>query len=336
MERATLISIAERTGVSITTISRVLNGKAEKYRISAKTVERVREEARRCNYIPNINAQSLRTNRTRTIGLVVPAIDNPFFANIASSIIRKAKEAGYTVVLADAMESAENERENVASLLTRNVDGIILSPSGSNPAYLEQINDTKAPVVLVDRFFFDTTLPYVIADNYRGAREATEHLIANGHERIACIRGVAHSSIVVERQRGYCDAMRAAGLEAQIDCVGSDFSIQNGYVETRMLLARRNPPTALFAMSNTILLGAIKAVDESGLTIPDDLSVVSFDDNTYLDFMKPAISRIVQPLDEIGAIALSLLLQSIEAGNRSDSHIVLPPRFKVCASVKRL
>lgn len=336
MERATLISIAERTGVSITTISRVLNGKAEKYRISAKTVERVREEAQRCNYIPNINAQSLRTNRTRTIGLVVPAIDNPFFANIASSIIRKAKEAGYTVVLADAMESAENERENVASLLTRNVDGIILSPSGSDPAYLEQINDTKAPVVLVDRFFFDTTLPYVIADNYRGAREATEHLIANGHERIACIRGVAHSSVVVERQRGYCDAMRAAGLEAQIDCVGSDFSIQNGYVETRMLLARRNPPTALFAMSNTILLGAIKAVDESGLTIPDDLSVVSFDDNTYLDFMKPAISRIVQPLDEIGAIALSLLLQSIEAGNHSDSHIVLPPRFKVCASVKRL
>lgn len=146
----------------------MLNGKAEKYRISPQTVERVKEEASRCNYIPNINAQSLRTNRTRTIGLIVPAIDNPFFANIASSIIQKAKEARYTVVLADSMENEANERENIASLLTRNVDGIILSPSGSDPNYLEEINDTKIPVVLVDRFFDDTTLPYVITDNYRG------------------------------------------------------------------------------------------------------------------------------------------------------------------------
>lgn len=335
MERATLISIAERTGVSITTISRVLNGKAEKYRISPQTVEKVKLEASRCNYTPNINAQSLRTNRTRTIGLIVPAIDNPFFANIASGIIQKAKEAGYTVVLADSMENEANERENVASLLTRNVDGIVLSPAGSDPDYLEQINDSKIPVVLVDRFFNDTTLPYVTTDNYRGAREATEHLIANGHERIACIRGVPHSSVVNERLRGYCDAMRCAGLEAFIDYTGSSFSIQNGYIETKLLLTRRTPPTALFTMSNTILLGAIKAVDESRLTIPDDLSIVSFDDSTYLDFMKPAISRIVQPLDEIGAIALKILLQSIEEKSRSDSRVILPPRLKICSSVKR-
>lgn len=138
-----------------------------------------------------------------------------------------------------------------------------------------------------------------------------------------------------ERLRGYCDAMRAAGLEEHIHHTGSDFSIRNGYIETKLLLTCRNRPSAIFTMSNTILLGAIKAVNESQLTVPDDLSIVSFDDNTYLDFMRPAISRIVQPLDEIGAIALKILLQSIEEKNRSDSRVILPPRFKICASVKK-
>ncbi len=334
MKQETLLSISERAGVSITTVSRVLNGKAEKYRISRKTVELVRREAEKCNYKPNIAAQSLRTKRTQTIGLVVPSIENPFFANIASIIIQKAKQAGYTVVLTDAMENEANEQDGVNSLLARNVDGIIISPSGNDPSYLEQINDLKLPVVLIDRFFYNTTLPYVVTDNYRGAVDAVQCLIDNGHSKIACIQGVPHSTPAKERCRGYRDAMTRAGFTSEIDAVGNDFSIQNGYVETRLLLTRHSPPTAIFAMSNTILLGAIKAVSESGLKIPEDISIISFDDNTYLDFLSPPITRIVQPLDEIGTIAIKILLQSIGDGNRSDAKIVLPASLKVRNSIK--
>lgn len=333
MERMTLVALAERTGLSVTTISRVLSGQAEKYRISPKTVEYIKREAEQCNYRPNVMAQSLRTKRTRTIGLVVPAVSNPFFANIASVIMLKAKELGYTVVLADAMEDAEQEEEAIRSLLLRNVDGIIVSTSAENPAFLEQINEQTIPVVLIDRYFSHSSLPYVVTDNYSGATEAVGHLIARGHERIACICGVRHSEIVQERIRGYMDTMKRAGIEQFAKCVGDDFSVQNGYIETKLLLNSGAKPTALFTMNNTILLGAIKAIKDSGLNIPEDISVVSFDDNPYLDYISPPISRIVQPLNELGSIALRILVHSLEEGERSHTSIKLPPTLKVCESV---
>lgn len=334
MKRETLTSISERTGVSISTVSRVLNDKAEIYRISKKTIATVKHEAEKCNYKPNIAAQSLRTNKTKTIGLVVPSIENTFFANIASVIIQKAKTKGFTVVLTDAMENEANEMECVSSILERNVDGIIITPSGQDPTYLENINDTKVPVVLIDRLFNSTSLPYVTTDNYLGALNATKYLIDNGHREIACIQGVPYSTTVKERHKGYCHAMKSAGLESKINIVGNSFSIQNGYVETKLLLNKSNPPTALFAMSNTILLGAIKAISESNLSIPNDISIISFDDNIYLDFLQPAITRIVQPVEEIGTIAVKILLQSIEEKETSNAKITLPANLKVRNSVK--
>ncbi|MBQ6881011.1 MAG: LacI family DNA-binding transcriptional regulator [Alistipes sp.] len=332
-ERMTLVALAERTGLSVTTISRVLSGQAEKYRISPKTVEYIKQEADRCNYRPNVMAQSLRTKRTRTIGLVVPAISNPFFANIASAIVQKARELGYTVILSDAMEDAEQEEEGVRSLLLRHVDGIIVSTSAEQPAFLEQVNESAVPVVLIDRYFAETTLPYVVTDNYSGALEAVSHLINRGHQRVACICGVRHSAIVQERMRGYVDAMQRAGLERFVHCVGDEFSVQNGYIEAKLLLNSNPLPTALFTMNNTILLGAIKAIKESGLRIPEDISVVSFDDNPFLDYISPAITRIVQPQNELGSIALRILIRSIEENERSDARIKLSPILKLCDSV---
>ena len=336
MKRTTLIELAEHTGLSITTISRALSGQAAKYRISQKTVDLIRSEAERLNYQPNINAQSLRTNRTQTIGLVVPTISNPFFANISSVIVQKAKENGYTVILADAMESEEQEAECVHSLIARQVDGIIISTSATNPILLEQINDTNIPVVLIDRFFPETSLPYVITDNYRGAWDATKHLIDNGHKQIACIGGIPHSGIVQERIRGYRDAMESAHLGDQIYIAGDSFSVQNGYVETQLLLNSAPRPTAIFAMNISIVLGCIQAIRELGLRIPEDISVVSFDDNRFLDFMNPRITRIIQPQNEIGSIALRILIQSIITKKRSNAQMMLLPSLKVCDSVHNI
>ena len=336
MERMTIVALAERTGLSKTTISRVLSGQAEKYRISPKTAEFIRQEVERCNYQPNVVAQGLRTKRTRTIGLVVPSISNPFFANIASVIIVKAKELGYTVVVADAMDNAEQEEECIRSLLLRQVDGIIVSSSATEPSYLEEINQKSVPVVLIDRYFPSTSLPCVITDNYYGAKEAVEYLIGRGHRHISCICGMRHAAIVQDRISGYSDAMRNAGLGEWIHCAGNEFSMQNGYVEAKLLLNSSPRPTAIFAMNNTIMLGAIKAIKESWLRIPEDVSIISFDDNPFLDYISPAISRIVQPQNELGSIALRILISNIEEGDRTDIRVKLAPTLRLCDSVADL
>ncbi|GHU98814.1 transcriptional regulator RbsR [Bacteroidia bacterium] len=336
MKKETLITISERTGFSITTVSRVLSGKASKYRICEKTIKLISEEAKQCNYVPSLLAKGLRTRKTHTIGLLVPSIENPYFANIASIVIGEAKNAGYTVVLVDTMEEEENERTGLPSMLSRKVDGIIMVPCGKNPGYIEEIDRNDTPVVLIDRCFDDTTLSYVCTDNYRGGYDATEYLIDNGHRNILCIRGVPYSMPARERERGYCDALLEHGLSEGMRIVGSDFSIRNGYLETKLALNGANRPTAVFAMSNTILLGAIKAIRESSLRIPDDISIISFDNNTYLDFLDPAITRVSQPINDMGTLAIQILIHRMEEPPTSRTQIQLPPQLIVCNSVRHI
>lgn len=336
MRKATIINISESTGFSTTTVSRVLSGKAKKYRISDKTIEIITNEAKKCNYTPSLLAKSLRTNVTHTIGLIIPSIENPFFANIASLIVNKAKAHSYTVILADSMENEVDEQEAIKPLLSHSVDGIIIVPSGKEPDYLERLNETGTPIVLIDRFFQNSTLPFVTTDNTKGAIDATRHLIENKHKNIACIQGVVHSTPGQERVNGYMTVMKEHGLDAYIKIVGDSFSIQNGYTQTKLLLESPTPPTAIFALSNTILLGALKAINESAFKIPNDISLVSFDDYTYLDFMNPAITRVSQPIEEICAIALDIVLQNIKNKAKSSEKIKLSPKLLIRNSVVKI
>lgn len=335
MKKETLISISERTGFSITTVSRVLNEKAKKYRISDATIKIIKEEALKCNYEPNLSAQSLRTKKTYTLGLVIPSIDNPFFSNIANVIIREARSYGYTVILTDTMEDEQIEKKTLNSLLSRNIDGIIMVPSGNDPTYLEEICKNQTPIVLIDRYFDNTNLSYVSTDNYLGSFNATQLLISYGHKRILCIQGKKNSVTTKERVRGYHDALQKNGLLEYAMVHGEDFSIQNGYIETKLALNQPQSPTAIFALSNTILLGTLKAINEEGLKIPDDLSVISFDNNIFLDFFNPAISRIGQPIEEIGIISMKILQRII---NKEESFscekILLPPKMIFRDSIK--
>ena len=335
-KKETILTISDRTGFSTSTVSRVLSGQAKKYRISDKTIAIITKEARECNYMPSMVAKSLRTNITRTIGLVVPSIDNPFFANIASLIVSNAKANDYTVILADSLENEVDEKEVIRSLLSYNVDGIIIVPSGTDPSHLELLNGAGTPVVLIDRFFVNSSLPYVTTDNTKGATDATRYLINNNHKNIACIQGVVHSTPGQERVSGYVTTMKEYGLESYIKIVGDSFSIENGYVETKILLSSSTPPTAIFALSNTILLGTLKAINESTYKIPHDISLISFDDYTYLDFMNPPITRVSQPIEEICSIALIMLLQSMESKVQSKEKLKLPPKLLVRSSVIKI
>ena len=330
--KETLSSIAARLGVSTTTVSRVLGGKADKYRISQEMIDRVEAEARRCGYMSQFLAQKLRKVRTHTIGLVLPSITNPFFADIASAIITKAQEKGYTTIIVDSMENEENQRDVLSTLVSRKVDGIIAAPCGTDAAIFEEVRKS-IPLVLVDRYFENSRIPYVTSNNYKGAFEAVEMLLQSGHREIACIQGEKESSPNKARVQGYRDALRMYGLEEKCRISGEAFSIQNGYLETKLLLNRSPRPTAIFALSYTIVLGALRAINDSEYRIPEDISIISFDDHTTLDYTSPAISRVSQPVAEMGGLAAKILFDYIENGNENITQLKLSTTLVSGASV---
>ncbi len=331
--KETLAGLASKTGFSITTISRVLSGKADQHRISPETREKILAAARESNYFPNLVAQNLRTNRTDTIGLMLPSVANPYFADIASSVIEEARRRNYTTIVVDSAENPEIEKAGISSLMSRQVDGIIAVPCGDDPVLFEEINRKFLPVILIDRYFSTSMLPYITTNNYLGSVEATGHLIMNGHSDIACIQGVVSSLPNRKRVSGYLAALDKAGIKERAIVVGNEFSAQNGYLETKLLLNKADRPTAIFALSNTIMLGAVKAIREAGLRIPEDISIVAFDNNIYMDYMTPAITRVGQPTEEMGKLATKLLFECIASGNRSTTQIELAPTLITRSSV---
>lgn len=332
--KETLSSISQRTGYSITTISRVLSGQSKKYRISDKTRQAIMEEARRCNYSPNIIAQNLRTNKTKTIGVMMPSVANPYFAEMASVIIAEANIKQYTTIVIDSQENEQNQKANLMTLISRQVDGVIAAPCGADFMLFEELNKKHLPIILIDRVFENTDLAYVTTNNYLGGLEGTNILIKNGHKDIACIQGAVTSTPNKKRVTGYMEALKTHDLEDRAIIVGDDFSIQNGYLETKILLGGTPRPTAIFALSNTIGLGAIKAIREAGLNIPDDISVVSFDNNIHMDFLTPPITRVGQPVEEMAKLATKLLFECIESDKRISTHLELSPELISRSSVK--
>lgn len=334
--KETLSSISARTGFSITTISRVLSGQSQKYRISNKTRDLILEEAKRCDYSPNIIAQNLRTNKTNTIGVLMPSVANPYFAEMASVIIAEANTRNYTTIVIDAQESELHQQTNMYSLISRKVDGIIAAPCGNDSSIFEEVNRKHIPIILVDRFFEGSGLSYVTTNNYLGGLEGTRNLIRNGHKDIACIQGATASTPNRKRVAGYMEALKRAGLEDRAIIVGNEFSLQNGYLETKLLLGRKPRPTAIFTLSNTIGLGAIKAIREAGLKIPDDISIISFDNNVYMDYLTPPVSRVSQPVEEMAKLATKLLFECIESKKRSNIQLELSPELISRESVRNL
>ena len=298
--------------------------------------EAIVREARRCNYSPNVIARNLRTSRTNTIGLILPSVANPYFADLSSTIISEANKNGYTTIVIDTLENEENQKANIAMLISRRVDGIIAAPCGDSPELFEELNKSEIPILLVDRFFKGSNLPYVTTNNYSGGLQATNYLIRNGHRHIACIQGVSTSEPNKKRVNGYLDALRKIGCEDKATVIGHEFSLQNGYEETKKLLKADPRPTAILALSNTIGLGVIKAIREEGLRIPEDISLVSYDNNVYMDFLVPPVTRISQPVEDMGRHAARLLFESITKKKDLNTQTELAPNLIIRESVKNL
>jgi len=334
---ATLKSIATKLGVSVSTVSRVINGKSSKYRISKDTQDAILKVAKELSYSPNQLARGLRLKRTNTIGYIIPDISNPFFSSIAKSVEKFARKFGYSILLCDSEENTDIEKESLQLMLNRKVDGLIISPVGLEVSHLVTISQKNIPIVLLDRYFPELNIPFVTSDNYQGALEAVNLLIENGHTRIACIQGLKNTSPNNDRVKGYKDAHLKHDLEIDESLlVGDSFGEENGYIETKLLLKKNLLPTAIFSISNLISLGAIRAISEEGLKIPDDISMISFDDQPYSRFLSTPMTTVSQQSSQIGQIATKLLIDQIESNRSVEAKgIFLPTKIIMRESVKR-
>ena len=243
---------------------------------------------------------------------------------MASVIISELSDSNFTTIVVDTMESEQKLNESARSLISRQVDGLIAVPCGENGEEMEMLS-SHTPLVLIDRYYENTSLPFVTTNNYQGGLDATKHLLSRGHSRITCIQGVQSSMPNKERVRGYCRAMEEAGLAENINIVGNEFSVQNGYLEAKLLMSREIRPTAIFALSNTIMLGALKAIREAGLSIPQDVALISFDNNLYMDYMTPSITRISEPVEDMSKLAVKILLDKLNGESNCNSQLRLSP-----------
>jgi len=334
----TLQCIADRSGVSVTTISRVLSGQAERYRISKGTEAAVRKIASEFNFVPNQLARGLRLKKTLKVGLVIPDVSNPFFAGIARQVTLGARKHEYSVVLCDSQDNTELELRSLALLQSEHVEGVVLCPVGQSGAHLGQFVGGKLPIVLVDRFFPDVPLPYVSSDNEGGAREATELLVSSGHKRIGCLQGLAGTSPNECRVKGYKEALLRHNLPVDENLiVGDSFTEQSGYIETKLLLRSQPEVTALLALSNLNALGAIRALAEEKRQIPEDISIVSFDDPPYAAYLATPMTSIAQSFSEMGDVAVKLLFDQIQSiRSQPRGGILIPTSLVVRKSVKQL
>ncbi len=334
----TLNDIANKAGVSVSTVSRVLNHKTKKYRISEETETLIIKAAKKLNYKPNQLARGLRLKKTHTIGLIVPDISNPFFAHVTRIIQTHAYHAGYSLIVCNTDEDINTELEQVELLRSKGVDGFIVMPVGTIFSHFKQLMDDSVPLVLLDRSFDELDSSSVVVDNYTGAYKATEYLISMGHTRIAVIQGLPDTYTNNARLKGYLDALKDGGIEVNTNyIVGKDFRKENGYIETKFLLGLEERPTAIFTTSDLITLGALEAISEEKLIIPDDLSLVSFDDVDFAPFLLAPLTAVRQPKEIMGEVAVKLLIDGLRSKGKIDHRkIVLKSELIVRGSVKKI
>jgi LacI family transcriptional regulator len=334
----TLNDIANKAGVSVSTVSRVLNKKTKKYRISQETETLIIHAAKKLNYKPNQLARGLRLKKTHTIGLIVPDISNPFFAHVTRIIQTNAYRAGYSLIVCNTDEDIDTEVEQVELLISKGVDGFIVMPVGTTFSHFKKLMEDSVPIVLLDRSFDNLDACSVVVDNYAGAYKATDYLISMGHTKIAVIQGLPDTYTNNDRLRGYLDALRDGGIALNNNyIVGKDFRKENGYIETKFLLGLEDRPTAIFTTSDLITLGALEAISEEKLIIPDDLSLVSFDDIDFAPFLFAPLTAVRQPKEIMGEVAVKLLIDSLKSkGNIDRRKIVLKSELVIRGSVKKI
>ncbi len=324
--RTTLRDVAREAGVSIKTVSRVVN---EEPLVNEATAARVADAITRLGYRPNELARSLKGQRSRTIGLVIDDVSNPFMATCAQAIEGVAREHGHALILCDSHADLRLEGDYVGLLMQRQVDGLLIVPAHGRDAFLKAEQVAGLPVVALDRPAEGVQSDTVLVENRAGARVATEHLIWHGHERIAFVGDVRHYYTARKRLEGYKEALKTADLKP-LHSLGAH-SIAQGEEATKGFLDASAPPTALFAANILTALGALRATEHLGLRIPEDVALIGFDDFELAPVLSPRFTLVHQPTAELGRRAAEMLFDRLDGGGSpyEPRRLILPTELVV-------
>jgi LacI family transcriptional regulator len=322
--------VAARAGVSVGLAGRVLGNYGY---FSDSSRRKVLEAARAMGYIPNTIARSLRTRLTRTVGVLISDITSFFWSTLARGVQDRAAKDGFSVILCNSDEESRSEKTYLANLVERNVDGLVISPTTGNHAYLRRLAGSRLPLVLVDRRIRGLAVPAVRVDNRQGAYEAVRHLLNLGHQRIAIIKGIDGVETSDERYAGYAQALAESRIPVRAALVKEGRFLKDlAFQATQELLAMKNGPTAIFACNEPMLTGCMLALKEGGARIPQDVAVIGFDDPVWASYADPPLTTVSQPSYTMGRLAFDLLAAQIgspAASRRPAEDVILKPTLLI-------
>ena len=320
----TMNEVAQIAGVSVATVSRVVNGSGG---VSKKLERRVRQAMDQLHYHPSTLARSFKMQETRLIGIMIPLLDHPFYSRLARGIEQRLFAHDYRAIICNSEEDETRERAYIEMLVRQRVDGAIINSSAKNTSYIFKLKDLNVPYVLIDRNLPNVQGGKVFCDNSQGGYIGMQHLLELGHRRIGVVAAPTYTEPITRRIRGTREALADYGVpdDPEMLVTGDGQLFDMGYDAARHLLAKMPRPTAIFALTDVTALGVMHAASEMGLKVPDDLSIVGYDDLPIASYMIPPLTTVAQPIIEMGETAVDMLFRQMESPD-------LPPEKAVLAT----
>jgi LacI family transcriptional regulator len=326
-KKVSLKDIAEKAGVSVTTVSIVLNGRAKDMKISEAMARKILALGEKMNYRPNHFAKGLRTGKTNTIGLIVDDISNYFFGHLANIVEEEADKLGYTVMFCSSENNEGKSRHILNMLVDKHMDGYIIAPTKAMLPELEKLVKEKKPAVLIDRYYQQLDSSYVTIDNVNGSLEAVNYLAKKGYRRIALVTNLTDQLQMIQRMEGYQQGLNQNHLQLDQQIIKKiPFGLTDEKVVKEIkdfVELNENKMDAIFFTSNNLGVAGLEALRSIEKRIPDDISVICFDDNDLFRLGMPGISVVSQPIKDIAKKAVEILIQQINQRSTTVEHIVL-------------
>jgi LacI family transcriptional regulator len=334
MGKVTIKDVARHAGVSITTVSKVINDKGK---VSQETRDHVMRVIKELQYSVNANARSLKAAKTNKIGVIVSDISNLFLMSIAKSVEDVIRSIDYHMVLMSHNDDKETERELLHLMLEQQVDALFLFPTGGNGDLIGTILQRKIPVITVDREVEGIDTDYIADDHYYGSFESIAHLHSLGHERIGFLYGHHKNSIGRERYQGALDAFKHFDIPIEEAYIKqANFSESDAFRATTELLLLPTPPTAIYSSNNTMTVGMLKAIEEQGLSYPDDISVIAFGEPSQWELLKPPLTLMTQALERIGIEAAIMLKNRLTTDEEYPAkRVIIKPKLVIKQSTAK-
>lgn len=331
----TMNDVAKAAGVSVATVSRVINGSDG---VSVKLEKKVKRAMKKLHYHPSSVARSFKIQQTTLVGVIVPLIDHPFYSRLAMAIEQKLFKHDYRAIICNSEEDEDRERAYIEMLLRQRVDGFIINSAVMNTNYFHELEELQIPYVLIDRDLPEAECSKVFSDNSQGGYIGMEHLIELGHKRIGVVGAPAHTEPIARRIRGTREALADYGMDTNPELLvtGDNQLFDMGYNSAKQLMSLDNPPTAIFALTDVTAVGVMHAITEQGLRIPEDISVLGYDNIPIASYMIPQLTTVEQPIIQMGETAVELLFNHMNQPDHPIEKAVLKTQLIVRKTTSRI